>query len=107
MENVVNVLNHNPLDVLQLVVYCVDVSSSICQRLFRFLYVNVKLDELIRARNGVDLSPVVIVEFLGEILKVVEGDPFGEHFIAQDQIANFIFDKVTTNIQRCHQNDES
>lgn len=95
LKHIVNVLNHNPLNVLKLIIYCVYVSSSICQRFLGFLYVNVELNELIWPGDGVDLSAVIVVKLLSKILKIVEGDALGKHFITQHQVANFIFDKVT------------
>lgn len=94
LQNVVDVLHHDPLHVLQLVVYCVYVSSPVRQRFLRLLDVNVKLDKLIRPRHRVDLSTVAVVELLRQVLEIVEGDAFGKHFVAQHQVTNVVLDEI-------------
>jgi len=51
LKHVVYVLDHDALHILQLCVDAADVSSAVCQLLFRLLYVHVKLYECIRPRH--------------------------------------------------------
>lgn len=64
LQYIVNVLHHDALHVLQLIVDVADVPSTIGQRFLGFLDVDVELDKLIGSRHRVDLSAVTFVEFL-------------------------------------------
>ena len=71
LQHVIDVLDHDSLHVLELVVEIVQVppAPSVTVRLLGFLDVRVKLDEAVRPGGGVDLVSILAVELSGEVIQ--------------------------------------
>lgn len=81
LEDIINILNHNSLDILELCIDGIDIPATISEGFLCFLDVHIEFNEGIGSRHRIHLSPIILVKFLRNIFQIVECQALGVHFI--------------------------